>query len=162
MRIYKILGLLCCFSMGLSLSAQQFPDVQLKTLNRQAVALSDFVGQGKNTVVAVWATTCPNCIMELDHMTEYADKWATEYNAEIIAVSMDQYQRVRRVAPMVNGRNWPYTILIDNQRQLGQLLNFTTIPQLFVVNGQGEIVQQYSTYELGREKEVDRLLSTMR
>ncbi len=159
-RTFTALLLTGLFAIGLS--AQNFPDANVKTLDRQEVALSDYVGQGKNTVVAVWATTCPNCIMELDHMKDYVDKWAEEYNAEVIAVSMDQYQRIRRVKPMVSGRQWPYTVLIDSQRRLGSLLNFTAIPQLFVVDGQGKIIQQYSSYQRGREKEVDRVLAKLK
>lgn len=163
MNIFRISSLFLLFSLfAIGLNAQDFPDANVKTLDRQDVALSDYVGQGKNTVVAVWATTCPNCIMELDHMKDYVEKWSTQYNAEVIAVSMDQYQRIRRVKPMVNGRQWPYTVLIDSQRQLGSLLNFTAIPQLFVVDGKGKIIQQYSSYQRGREEEVDRVLARLK
>lgn len=162
MRFSHFFGTLLLLLCSVQLTAQQFPNANLKTLDRQEVALTDYIGQGKNTVIAVWATTCPNCIMELDHMKDYTAKWAQEYNAEVIAVSMDQYQRVRRVRPMVNGRQWPYTILIDSQRQLGKLLNFSAIPQLFVVNGEGKIIQQYSAYKRGRELDVDRLLASLK
>lgn len=144
------------------LAAQTFPDASLKTLDRREVALSDYVGNGKNTVVAVWTTTCPNCIIELDHMKDYVEKWAAEYNAEVIAVSMDQRERIRKVRPMVSGRQWPYTILLDNHRKLSKLLDFTKIPQLFVVDARGRIVRRYESYQQGREIEVDRLLASLR
>lgn len=155
-------AIVACFLSLTTLLAQQFPDVQLNTLDRQSVQLADYIGNGKTTVVAVWATTCANCIMELDHMKGYVDKWASEYNAEVIAVSMDQYQRIRRVRPMVNSRQWPYTVFIDSQRQLGRLLNFSAIPQLFIVDGDGKILHQYSSYKVGREREVDQVLASLK
>ena len=145
-----------------SLAAQAFPDVSVRTLDRKYVQLADYVGQGKTTIVAVWSTTCGNCIVELDHMKAYKNKWLDEYQAEIIAVSMDQFQQIRKVKPMVTRRQWPYKVFIDQQRELGQLLNFKTIPQLFVINGQGEIVKQYSKYVPGREVEIDRMLANMK
>ncbi|MEL6357513.1 MAG: TlpA disulfide reductase family protein [Bacteroidota bacterium] len=163
MTIRHVLSCFICFLFALGgLLGQQFPDVTVKTLNRQSAQLSQYVGQGKTTVVAVWSTTCANCIMELDNMKQYVEKWASEYNAEVVAVSQDQYDRVRRVRPLVSGRQWPYTVLIDDQRQLGELLNFKAIPQLFVVNGNGQIVKQYSAYRVGREEEVDQVLATLK
>lgn len=154
--------LLLLFAFSCSLAAQSFPDISVRTLDRENVQLSDYVGKGKTTIVAVWSTTCGNCIMELDHLKAYKNKWADEYQTEIIAVSMDQFQQIRKVKPMVTGRQWPYQVVIDEQRQLGQLLNFKTIPQLFVVNGEGKIIKQYSTYEPGREIEIDRVLAAMK
>jgi thiol-disulfide isomerase/thioredoxin len=144
------------------LSAQAFPDVSVRTLDRKYVQLADYVGQGKTTVIAVWSTTCGNCIIELDHMKAYKNKWADEYQTEIIAVSMDQFQQIRMVKPMVTGRKWPYKVFIDQQRELGQLLNFKTIPQLFVVNGEGQIIKQFSKYMPGREVEIDRMLASLK
>lgn len=155
-------SILLLLFLGTQLTAQAFPDVSVRTLDRQNVQLADYVGQGKTTIVAVWSTTCGNCIIELDHMKAYKTKWENDYQAEIIAVSMDQFQQIRKVKPMVVSRKWPYKVFIDQHRELGQLLNFKTIPQLFIVNGQGQIIKQYESYQPGREVEIDRMLASLK
>ena len=45
------------------------PDVSLKDFNGKTRQVSEFLGQGKWTVVAVWSADCPICKREIFHMT---------------------------------------------------------------------------------------------
>ena len=144
---------------ALTLGAQaSFPTPELTTVDRETVALSDYVGQGKPTVIAIWATWCQPCHMELDHMKAFLKKWEDDYGATVLAVSVDKPHMINRIKPLVKRKGWKYDILIDPQGQLQQTLGFRSIPQMYVLDGDGKIVRTFSGYANGREKEVDKVI----
>ena len=165
MRLIRLwsLSLLLGLSMFGNLCGQtNFPSIDVLRLDGSSVALGDLVGQGKPTVVALWATWCQPCLAELDHMKAYFEKWTGEYEADFLAVSVDQRYQMRRIQPLLNRRFWPYTVVVDVNRQLQSLLDFDSIPQLFVLDGQGRIVATYSGFENNRPQQVDRELAQLR
>lgn len=145
-----------------SLAAQKaFPTPELVTIDRQPAALSDYVGNGKPTVIAVWATWCQPCHMELDHMKGYLDKWENEYGAQVLAISVDKRHMVSRIKPLVSRKGWKYNVLIDTEGQLQSTLGFRSIPQMYVLDGDGKIVKSFTGYKSGREAEVERLIKKL-
>jgi len=148
---------LLCFT--LSLFAQKsFPTPDLVTIDNQSVALSDYVGQGKPTVVAIWATWCQPCHMELDHMKPFLSKWEDEIGAQVLAISVDKRHMINRIKPLVSRKGWKYDILVDPNGQLQSVLGFSSIPQMYILNGKGKIVKSFKGYQQGREKEVEALI----
>jgi len=148
---------LLCFT--LSLSAQKsFPTPELVTIDNQPAALSDFVGNGKPTVVAIWATWCQPCHMELDHMKPFLSKWEDEIGARVLAISVDKRHMINRIKPLVSRKGWKYDILVDPNGQLQSVLGFRSIPQMYILDGKGKIVKSFKGYQQGREKEVEALI----
>jgi peroxiredoxin len=149
-----------CFT-GSLMAQKTFPTPNLVTVDQQTVALSDYVGNGKPTVIAIWATWCQPCHMELDHMKSYLDKWENEYGAQFLAISIDQRYMMNRIKPLVSRKGWKYNVLVDPNGQLQLALGFKSIPQMFILDGTGKIVQKYSRYESGQEAKVDRLIKRL-
>ena len=149
--------LLCLLSFGLS-AQKMFPTPELITVDRQPVALNNFIGQGKPTVVAMWATWCQPCHVELDHMKKYLDKWEGEYGVNVLAVSIDQRYMINRIKPLVGRKGWKYNILVDTDGQLQTTLGFKSIPTMYIVDGSGKIVKTFTGYRSGQENQVDQLL----
>ena len=138
-----------------------FPTPTITSVDRQAVDLSERIGQGKPTVVAIWATWCQPCHLELDHMKSYLGKWQEEYGVHVLAVSVDKPNMIKRIAPLVSRKGWEYEILVDSDGQLQRELGFRSIPQMYVIDSDGEIVKEYRGYVSGREHEVDRFLAKL-
>ena len=138
-----------------------FPTPTIKSVDLQSVDLSERIGRGKATVVAVWATWCQPCHMELDHMKSYLDKWRGEYGVEVLAISVDKPNMVKRIAPLVSRKGWDYEVLVDSGGQLQRALGFRSIPQMYVIDGDGKIVKEYQGYASGREHEVDKFLAKL-
>jgi len=149
--------LLICMTAGLS-AQKAFPTPDLVTVSQQPASLADFVGNGNPTVIAVWATWCMPCHMELDHMKSYLDKWKNEYGARFVAVSVDQRHMMNRINPLVKRKGWKYDILVDTEGKLQGKLGFRSIPQMYILDGDGKIVKSFTGYEKGREAEVDRVI----
>lgn len=154
----QVLFLSLLFVSGHLLAQQQFPTPQITDLAKQPVELSDYVGQGKPTVIAIWATWCQPCHVELDHMKSYLNKWEEEYGATVLAVSVDKRHQFPRIKPLINRKGWKYNVLVDTDGKLQRQLGFRSIPQMYILDGSGRIVRSFTGYKQGREKEVDGVI----
>ncbi|HQQ20643.1 MAG TPA: TlpA family protein disulfide reductase, partial [Bacteroidales bacterium] len=72
----------------------------------------------------------------------------------LYAISIDDAKTASRVAPFVNGKGWEFTVLLDQNWDLKRALNIVDIPFLCILNGDGEIVWQHTSYAPGSEYEV--------
>ena len=151
------LGLLLA-TFGTATAQRAFPLPELVTVNHQAAPLANYVGKGQPTIVAVWATWCQPCHQELDHLKDYATQWEQEYGVQLLAVSVDKAYQMKKIMPLVKRKGWDYDILVDTDGQLQSRLGFRSIPQMYILDGAGKIVQEFSGYRQGREKEVDAVV----
>ena len=159
----RLLATLCLFvSLGLPAFAQEtMPDVEVKTLDGQAVNATEIGAEDGPTVVAFWATWCSPCKNELDAYMEAYEDWKEAYGAEVYAVTIDTRRQLSKVRPMVESKGWEFPILSDANSQLMQALNFQTVPQVFVLDAGGNIVYSHSGYVPGDELEVEEKLEAL-
>jgi peroxiredoxin len=151
---------LLCFTCVLS-AQKSFPTPELVTVDNQVASLTDYVGQGKPTVIAIWATWCQPCHMELDDMKGHLAKWKIEYGATVLAISVDKRHMVNRIKPLVSRKGWAYDILVDTDGKLQAKLGFRSIPQMYVLDGDGNVVKSFTGYQHGREAQVEKLFKQM-
>ena len=150
--------LLVASALTLGAQGKTFPTPTLQTVDLQDAELGAVIGQGQPTIIAVWATWCQPCHLELDHMKAYAPRWETEYGARVVAISVDKAFQVRKINPLVQRKGWAYDILVDTGGQLQSRLGFRSIPQMYILDGEGRIVKEFSGYRQGREQEVEAVI----
>jgi peroxiredoxin len=88
-------------------------------------------------------------------MLEVQKEWKEKYNAEIIAISLDDARNTSKVKAMVEGAKWPYQILLDPNQDMRRLLNFQNIPFSMLVDKDGSIVYMHQGYVDGDEFEME-------
>jgi len=98
---------------------------------------------------------------ELDAINEYYTTWSTELNMELIAVSIDDTRTQKRVKPLLNGKNWNYTILLDTNQDLKRALGIANVPYTIVVKNQ-KIVYVHNGYSQGAEMELYNKLKELK
>lgn len=136
------------------LAQEKLPNVNVKDLKNKTINISrDFNQKDKIYVFSFWATWCVPCIRELEAISEYYDEWSKELNMELIAISTDDSRTQKRVRPLVNGKNWPYRILLDENQELKRALSIVNIPYTVVVKNQ-EIKHIVNGYSQGAEMEL--------
>jgi len=130
------------------------PDVTLTNLEGKSVLLkNEFSEKDKLYIFSFWATWCGPCINELDELNDIIEDWKKELNLEVIAISTDDARTQKRVKPLVNGKGWPYTILLDTNQDLKRALTIVNIPYTLVVKN-CQIVHIQNGYVPGSETEL--------
>lgn len=152
----KIVVFLFLTAIGMSGFAQQsdIPSVTIKTIKGQNFNTSDISNDGKPIILSFWALWCKPCQKELDAFNEHYETWQQETGVKIYAVSIDDSRSTSRVLPLVNGKGWEFEILMDVNGDFKRAMNVNMIPHTFLIDGNGKIVSQHTSYFDGAELEL--------
>ena len=130
------------------------PSVEVKTLDGKKINIKDLSNNGKPIIISFWATWCKPCVKELNTIAEVYEKWQEETGVKLVAVSVDDTRSSAKVGPLVDGKGWEYEILLDLNGDLKRAMNVNEVPHMFIVNGNGEIVWQHTSFADGGEAEI--------
>ena len=130
------------------------PAVELKTIDGKTFNTKDIENDGNPVIISLWATWCRPCILELIAISDVYDDWVEETGVKLYAVSIDDSKTASQVAPFVNGHSWDYVVLQDINSDFKRAMNVVNVPYLCILNGNGEIVWQHTSYAPGGENEV--------
>lgn len=156
----KVLILLLFVSAGAQ-AQKEMPSVTIKSENNKSFNVkNDFADPDKLYVFSFWATWCVPCLNELDAINEHYADWSKELNMEVVAVSIDDTRTQKRVKPLLNGKKWPYTILLDSNQDLKRALAVANVPYTVVVKNK-KIVYIHNGYSQGAEHELYNKLKTL-
>ncbi len=154
--LLTLAALICFFG----LSAQQektqsdIPVAQIRTLSGQQISTAEITNDGKPMILSFWAIWCTPCLRELDAFNEYYEEWKEESGVKIFAVSIDDARSSSRVAPFVNGKGWEFDVYLDANSDFRRAMNVNMIPHTFVLDGNGKIVAQHTSYFEGSEFDI--------
>jgi thiol-disulfide isomerase/thioredoxin len=139
----------------------ELPSVSITTLDNKSVNVkTDFSEQDKIYIYSFWATWCTPCIAELEAISEHYEDWKKELNIELIAVSIDDARTQKRVKPLLNGKDWTYTMLLDSNQDFKRALSIVNVPYSIIVKNQ-KIVHIQNGYTQGSEEELHDVLKTL-
>ena len=141
---------------------KKFPAASLKTLDGKTVNVQDYIGKGNPVIVSFWASWCSPCKRELDAMTEIFPEWQANYKVELLAITIDDSRGLAKVPGIVTSKSWPFTVLADTKQELQQNLGFQTVPETFLLDGEGNIVYTHSGYNAGDEFELEEKLKELK
>ena len=144
-----------------SYSQKSLPDLNLSALDGKNISLkNDFAEKDKLYIFSFWASWCAPCINELDEMNEIQADWKKTINFEVIAVATDDTRTQKRVKPLVSGKEWEYTILLDTNQDFKRALSIVNIPYTIVVKN-NKIVHIQNGYVPGNEVDLFEKLKTL-
>jgi len=141
--------------------AQQIPSIQLtdltgKKLNTQVFNDST---QQQPIVLAFWATWCLPCISELSTIQDDYESLQQKNAFQFFAIATDDSRTIKKVAPLVNGKGWPFSILLDVNQDFKRALNIANIPTILVLK-KGKIVYKHNGFAKGDEQKLYEILAT--
>ncbi len=139
-----------------SLFAQKIPNVQLKSLDQKTVQSKGVIvnEKGGPTLLCFWATWCKPCVKELNIYNDLYPDWAEETGVKIVLVSVDNARSMSRVAPFVSGKAWDFDVYIDSNSDLKRAMNVINVPHTFLLDKDGKVVWQHTSFMDGDEEEV--------
>jgi thiol-disulfide isomerase/thioredoxin len=147
-----ILFFVCFLFYNTAFGQTTIPNTTLTTLDGKSVKIQEEISKDKITILSFWASWCVPCINELDAISEVYEDWQEDFNMELIAISTDDARTQKRIRPMVNGKGWPYKILLDKNQELKRALNISTMPQTIILKD-SKIIYIHSGYSPGVEDE---------
>jgi thiol-disulfide isomerase/thioredoxin len=130
---------------------KKIPSVEVKTIDGKTFNTSNISNDGKPIIISFWATWCKPCVNELTTIEEVYEDWQKETGVKLIAVSIDDSKTSGNVKPLVNGKEWDYQVLLDINSDFKRAMNVNLVPHTFVINGNGEIVWQHTSFSQGSE-----------
>ena len=132
-----------------SLSQNIVPNTKLKNLESEFIYTNDVLNENNFYIVSFWATWCIPCINELDAIVDIYEELEKD-NVEVIAISTDDARTKKRVRPMINGKDWNFKILLDENHDLKRALNIVGIPHTIITKGT-KIIYRRIGYSPGEE-----------
>ncbi|MBU0765797.1 MAG: TlpA family protein disulfide reductase [Bacteroidetes bacterium] len=149
----KRINLIAAMILPVQLLFAQIPSVDLKKMDNRPFNTSEIKNEGKPLVIDFWATWCKPCVLELDAIAEVYEEWQEQTGVKIVAVSIDNTRSVGKVVPFVNGKGWEYEVLLDPNGEFKQAMNVINVPHVFLLDGEGKIVYQHTSYAPGDEED---------
>ena len=114
------------------------PNFTFPDLNGKRVSLSDY--RGMVVLVNIWATWCRPCVQEMPSMEKLYDRLRGR-NFEILAVSIDSTGR-EAVAPFMLRLNLTFPALLDPEGKIKSLYGLTGIPETFIIDKEGILIER--------------------
>ncbi len=109
------------------------PDLQGKPVHLAAL-------RGKVVLLNIWATWCPPCIEEMPSLQRLYDRLHA-HGLEILAISIDPLG-ARVVGPFMQSYGWTFPVVLDPQGQVERLYRTRGVPESFLVDTQGRLVEK--------------------
>ena len=114
------------------------PNFTLSDLDGKMVSLTDYKGQV--VFLNIWATWCPPCVEEMPSMEKLYQELKDE-DFEIIAVSIDA-SGAKAVLPFMKKHKLSFPALADTGGSLQGLYQTTGVPESFIIDKNGIIVEK--------------------
>jgi peroxiredoxin len=121
--------------LGKGVPAQNFT---FPSLDGKKVNLADY--KGKVVLLNIWATWCAPCVAEMPSMEKLYQELKDE-GFEILAVSVDE-SGAETVNPFMKKHKLGFPVLLDTKGDIKTLYQATGIPESFIIDGEGIIVEK--------------------
>ena len=121
----------------------------------QAQTLGEY--KGKVVVLDFWATYCPPCLEEIPHLVELQNKYA---DLKVIGLHVGGEEDVREVPAFVERLKINYVLAYPEDELSNILLgNDNAIPQTFVFDRNGKLLERFVGYDIKVKKDLDRVIT---
>ena len=117
---------------------QPLADFTLPDLQGRLVQLSAL--RGKVVFINIWATWCPPCIEEMPTMQRLYERLYSR-GLEVLAISIDALG-AQVVGPFMQQYRLTFPALLDPQDRIPHLYHTSGVPESFVVDKQGRLVEK--------------------
>lgn len=143
-RYQKVWLLILCFCLPFAVWAGG-PSIVLKDFAGKDRNVNEFIGQGKWTVVTVWAHDCHICNLEIHQMTFFHDEHKAK-DAIVLGVAVDGWEKRELAQEFVDRHALNFTNLIAEPEQ-SILMKFGAgpfvgTPTFYVYGPDGKLLAQ--------------------
>ena len=128
---------------GIGNASAAGPDLVLSDLNGKPVPVSKYIGQGKWTLVMLWAHNCPVCNREVDDISFFYDDHKKK-DVNVLGVSVDGPSQIAKARAFVDDHlvDFPNLIIEPASQPIDKFGGgpFVGTPTFYVYSPEGELV----------------------
>jgi cytochrome c biogenesis protein CcmG/thiol:disulfide interchange protein DsbE len=123
------------------------------TYSKKTLAIPQKEKDRKPTVIAFWLTTCIPCHHELATYTANYTEWKKQADFNMIAISTDFPKNFRKIASIVQEKQFPFEVLWDRDRLFRTVIpgELNGLPQVFIFDKNGKLVYRHKGFRPGDE-----------
>lgn len=134
----------------------EMPDISFQDVDGNEVKLSDF--RGKTLVVTFWASWCPDCHQQFEHIQDYQKIVSSREDAVYILLDkLDNEKETKEQAVQyLNDRKIDMPLYFDNDLQAYAMLGMHNVPTTFFIDPQG-IIRAWSATQITEESVFEAL-----
>ena len=133
------------FSQDITPLNYKISDVRGKT-----ITLSEIKKDGP-MFLTFWALWCSPCKSELNAFKKINDT-LLNIGAKIVAINIDSPKSSAKVRAFVEAQKFPFTVLVDPNSVLFEMLNGQQLPHSILFDAKGNIVEIKNSFTPGDEK----------
>ncbi len=134
------------------------PDFVLKDLTGKEVSLSSL--KGKNVLLNFWATWCPYCRKERNHLNMIHAEYG-ERGLAIISVSIDR--SIETVKNYMKKNPSEFPVLSDSDGTVAALYNIAGLPTSYFIDEEGIVKKKFTGFRdwtgKGSKQYIDKFLA---
>lgn len=135
--------------------AYSVPDFELRTLEGETIALSDYLGK-KVILIDFWATYCAPCIAAMPHLNDIYKKYKSD-DFIILGVSVDGPESQGRVRSVARKMKIEFPILLDEETEALALYNSnSSAPYSVLIDKKGNVVKRKEGFDPASLDEFER------
>ncbi|HXH69872.1 MAG TPA: TlpA disulfide reductase family protein [Pyrinomonadaceae bacterium] len=112
--------------------------------------------KGKVVVLDFWATYCKPCLEEIPHLVELQNKYA---DLRVIGLHVGGEEDVPRVPEFVERLKINYVLAYPEDELNKVLLDGSAIPQTFVFDRNGKLIEKFVGYDLKVKSDLDKAIT---
>ena len=128
---------------GMGLANAEAPKLVLSDLNGKPVPVSNYIGQGKWTLVMLWAHNCPVCNREVDDISFFYDAHKKK-DVNVLGVSVDGPSQIAKARAFIDNHlvDFPNLIVEPVAQDISKLGGgpFVGTPTFYVYSPEGNLV----------------------
>lgn len=133
--------------------SMRFDNLSIQTLEGQDVDMAQF--EGKPMVLHYWATWCGPCRAEMPGLLETSKAYGDKVS--FLLVSDEKIRTLKNYVAQAGGGELP----IYHKTSTIKLKGVFSIPQTYILNSKGEVVQSFEGAVDWRDGRVQRLLDEL-
>lgn len=137
-------------------AAMKAAGFRAKDLKGQVVDLSALLQEGP-VFLHFWTTWCPSCQREMTRLDglhrAYRDR-----GFHVVAIAQDDTKTVQKVRPLITGKKFLMTVIVDSNKEIGNRYNVRQYPTCFLIDRDGSIVHYAQGYIPGDEDQLEDLV----
>ncbi len=116
--------------------------------------------RGKVVVLDFWATYCPPCLEEIPHLVDLQNRYGSE-NFQVVGLNAGGEEDAAKVPAFAEQLKMNYLVATPEDELTDVLLGGeSAIPQTFVFDRSGKLLQKFVGYDLKVKNDLDKAVES--